>query len=105
MKELFQYSIWALLASNISLFLSQLDVQLLLLMRGTTEVGIYSNYLSLIGIPFLILTPVMGLIFPVVSAYHGANRMKEITTIATTFARAFSILGLLTISIAILYAE
>lgn len=104
-KELFQYSIWALLASNITLLLSQLDVQMLLVMRGTTEVGIYSNYLSLIGIPFILLTPIIGMIFPVVSAYYGANRMQEITTIASTFARVFSILGLLTISVTVLYAE
>lgn len=69
-KELFQYSLWALLASNVSLLLSQIDIQILLLMGGTAEVGIYSNYLSLIGIPFLILSPMIGLIFPVVSAYY-----------------------------------
>jgi len=103
--ELFQYSMWALLASNVGHLLSQIDIQLLLLMRGTTEVGIYSNYLSLIGIPFLLLTPIIGLIFPVVSAYFGANRMGEIRTITSTFSRLFSLLGLLAISMGILYAS
>lgn len=74
-------------------------------MRGTTEVGIYSNYLSLIGIPFLLLTPIIGLIFPVVSSYYGANRMQEISTITSTFARLFSLLGLFAMSIATLYAS
>jgi O-antigen/teichoic acid export membrane protein len=31
-KELFHYSLWALLASNVSLLLSQIDIQILLLM-------------------------------------------------------------------------
>ncbi len=90
--ELLHYSLWALLASNIALLLSQVDIQLLLLMRGTTEVGIYSNYLSLIGIPFLLLTPIISLIFPVVSAYYGADRKGEIINITSTFSRIFSLL-------------
>lgn len=61
---------WALLANNATLLLSQIDTQLLLVMRGVEDVGIYSNYLSLIAIPFIVLTPIMGLIAPVVSAYH-----------------------------------
>ncbi len=102
-RELFRYSGWALLANNATFILSQVDMQLLLLMRGPTETGIYSNYLSLIAIPFILLTPIIGFIFPVTSAYFGAGRMDKIRTIATTFTRLFSLLGLLVLGIGVLY--
>lgn len=105
LKELFHYSLWALLANNVSLLLSQIDIQILLLMWGAAEVGIYSNYLSLIGIPFLILSPIIWLIFPVVSSYFWAGRTKEIVTIASTFSRIFALSSLVCIGISILYAS
>jgi O-antigen/teichoic acid export membrane protein len=90
--ELFTYSTWALLASNATFILSQVDMQMLLLMKGPSETGIYSNYLSLIAIPFIVLTPIIGFIFPVASSYFGANQPEKIRTIATVFSRIFVLL-------------
>lgn len=42
-------------------------MQLILYILGPKEAGYYTNYLSLIGIPFLLITPLIGFLFPVIS--------------------------------------
>lgn len=52
-KEIFKYALWILLASNVGMLLSQIDMQLIIVLLGAKDAGYYTNYLSLIGIPFL----------------------------------------------------
>ncbi len=103
--ELIQYSSWSMLAINATALLSQIDLQLLLLMRGTEEVGYYSNYISIFSIPFLFVMPIVGFMFPVVSAYFGANRLAEIRTIVTTFTRIFLTLSIPISGILLIYGS
>lgn len=65
--EIFKYALWTLLASNVGMLLSQVDMQLIIVFLGARDAGYYTNYLSLIGIPFLLVTPLIGFLFPVVS--------------------------------------
>ena len=90
-KELLAYSGWALLATNASFFLSQIDMQMLFQMKGPEEVGIYSNYLSLMAIPFLLLTPILGLYFPVISSLYGQARHDQIKMVVGRFSEIFLI--------------
>ena len=65
--EIFKYALWTLLASNVGMLLSQVDMQLIIVFLGAKDAGYYTNYLSLIGIPFLLVTPLIAFLFPVVS--------------------------------------
>lgn len=66
-KKIFSYALWTLLTANVGMLLSQIDMQLILLFLGPKDAGYYTNYLSLIGIPFLLITPLIGFLFPVIS--------------------------------------
>lgn len=103
-RKLFAYSGWALLATNASSFLSQIDMQLLLQMRGPESAGIYSNYLSLMAIPFLVLTPILSLIFPVISGFHGQGNTAKIRTIIAIFTQVFLVAGIMVSGLAIIFA-
>ncbi len=63
----FRYSLATLVASNIGTVLSQVDMQLIIYFLDGESVGYYSNYLSLIGLPFMIIGPIIGFIFPVIA--------------------------------------
>lgn len=91
-KELFSYGLWSLLTMNIGIILSQIDMQLLILMKGTEDAGLYSNYLSLIGIPFVFTSPIIAFIFPVVSAYVGRGEHDKLQSIRMMFTRLFSVI-------------
>ena len=67
LREVVRYSFQTMLAMNIGLLLSQVDMQLIIVFLGTREAGYYANYLGLIGIPFIFLTPLIQFVFPLVS--------------------------------------
>jgi O-antigen/teichoic acid export membrane protein len=104
-KELLGYSGWALLASNASFFLSQIDMQMLFQLAGPEEAGIYSNYLSLMAIPFLLLTPILGLYFPVISSLYGQAKHDQIKMVVGRFSEIFLISGIVVSCIGYLFGE
>lgn len=97
--ELIKYSLWALLANNAILLLSQIDIQLVMKLAGSEQAGLYSNYISLISIPFLFLAPIISFLFPVISAYNWAKQIATIKTIVQTFTRVFLLVGVATIGV------
>ncbi|MFZ4461771.1 MAG: polysaccharide biosynthesis C-terminal domain-containing protein [Patescibacteria group bacterium] len=104
-KELFSYGLWSLLTMNIGIILSQIDMQLLILMKGTEDAGLYSNYLSLIGIPFVFTSPIIAFIFPVVSSYVGRGEHDKLTSIRMMFTRLFSVIGVIGTLVFFLYGS
>ncbi len=94
-KTIFSYGIWSVLTANVGIILSQVDMQLLLYLKGTEEAWYYSNYLSLIGIPFLFTGPIISFLFPVISSYFWKGDTKTIGTIHQTFTRYFALIGLI----------
>jgi O-antigen/teichoic acid export membrane protein len=46
-------------------------MQMIIYILGTTEAGYYTNYLSIITIPFMLIGPIFAFIFPVISEMHG----------------------------------
>jgi len=51
---------------------------MILYLLDTEQAGYYSNYLSLIGIPFVVIGPIFALIFPVFSQMYAQKREEEI---------------------------
>lgn len=70
-RKVIKYALWVVLAANVGTVLGQIDMQLIIYLLGTKDAGYYTNYLSIIGIPFIIITPIIGFIFPVISELHG----------------------------------
>lgn len=95
-RQVMKYALWVVLAANVATVLGQVDMQLIIYLLGTKDAGYYTNYLSIIGIPFIIITPIIGFIFPVISELHGKGAEDKITTIKTLFYKYFSVLGIAT---------
>lgn len=94
-KELFKYAIMALIASNIGTVLSQIDMLLITYILGSKDAWYYTNYLSMITIPFLFITPIFGFLFPVISELNSSWEKHKISTIKTIFYKYFSAFALI----------
>ena len=95
-KAFFSYALATLLTANITMILSQIDMQLIIYFLWARDVGFYSTYLSLIGIPFFILTPIIGFIFPVISELSGRWEEQKIQELVLRFWKYFGIIGIWT---------
>jgi O-antigen/teichoic acid export membrane protein len=58
-----------------------MDMQMIIYLLGTQDAGYYTNYLSIISIPFMIITPIFALLFPVFSELHSKKEYSKITLI------------------------
>lgn len=90
-KQIFKYALWILLTANVGMLLSQIDMQLILVLLGPKDAGYYTNYLSLIGIPFLLVTPLIGFLFPVISGFSNGGHEEKIASIRKFFTKYFSV--------------
>lgn len=90
-KKIFSYALLVLLTANVGMLLSQVDMQLIITMLGPKEAGYYTNYLSLIGIPFILITPLIGFLFPVISGFSGGKEDEKIAAIRRFFLKYFSV--------------
>jgi O-antigen/teichoic acid export membrane protein len=95
-KEVIRYSLWVVLAANVGTILGQIDMQLIIYLLWTRDAWYYTNYLSIIWIPFIIITPIIGFIFPVISELHSKWAGDKITTIKNLFYKYFAVLGIIT---------
>ena len=57
-KEFFYYALTVFLSVQALTILGQIDMQFIIYFLGTQDAGYYSTYLSIIGIPFMIIGPI-----------------------------------------------
>lgn len=92
-KELFQtifkYAIIVFLWSQASTLLSQVDMQMIIYILWNKDAGYYTNYLSLINIPFMIIGPIFSFLFPVFSEMIAKNEHSKIKIIKSIFTKNF----------------
>ncbi len=93
-KHFIQYSLGTLFSANVASVLHQADMQILTYFLWVYNTGIYSIYLSLIGIPFLFLWPIIAFLFPVLSEIGGKKEYEKVTTIFWLFSTYLGILGI-----------
>jgi stage V sporulation protein B len=96
LKEFFLYSFSTLFASNVGVLLSQVDMLLIIYFLGMKDTWYYSTYLSLIAIPFIFLTPIIGFLFPVISELSWRKDDTKIHLLVDRFWLYFSITWLWT---------
>lgn len=88
-KSIFKYALIVFLGSQASTILGQIDMQMIIYMLGNTDAGYYTNYLSLIGIPFIIIGPIFWFLFPVFSELIAKKEYDKITLIRSIFTKNF----------------
>jgi len=77
-NQLFSYAIVVFLAAQAWTILSQIDMQMIIYLLWTKEAGYYTNYLSIISIPFMIIWPIFWLLFPVFSELYAKKDFNKI---------------------------
>lgn len=93
-RTFIRYSVGTFVWSNIGMLLHHLDQQILQNMTNSAEGGLYAMYLSLIGIPFIFFSPILGFLFPVISEIHSRWQIQKIQSIQSIFSNTMFILML-----------
>ena len=92
-----------MLSANVGMLLSQIDMQMVVYMLGVEAAGYYTNYLSLIRIPFLFLLPGVYFLFPVFSDLMKRGEERKVIAIHAFCYELFTILGLMMTSFFMLF--
>lgn len=93
-KEIFAYASMVFLWTQASVILSQIDMQMIIIMLGTTDAWYYTNYLNIIGIPFMVIGPIFWLLFPIFAEMHAKWQHNHIKLVKTIFQRNFLIIAI-----------
>lgn len=104
-KKIFSYAFWVLLASNIWTILGQIDMQLIIYFLTPKDAWYYTNYLSTIWVPFIIITPIFGFLYPVIAELFSKDDKEKIILIKRMFYKYFSVLAIIVSWFAFLYAK
>lgn len=91
-KVFFQYSLGTLFSANVATVLHQVDLQFLTYFLWVYNTGIYSIYLSLVGIPFIFLSPIISFLFPVISELGGKGEESKIQSIFQIFSTPLAVI-------------
>ncbi len=88
-KEFFGYALLVFISAQASVILSQIDMQMIILMLWTLEAWYYTTYMSLIMIPFLLIWPVFLLLLPVFSEQYAKKNIPSIISMKIFFQKYF----------------
>lgn len=88
-KKIFKYAIFVFIWAQASTILWQIDMQMIIYMLWSKDAWLYSNYLSLIWIPFLIITPIFWLLFPIFSEMYSKWEIERINLVKNIFEKNF----------------
>ena len=104
-KEIIKYSLFVFLWAQAWTILSQIDMQMIIYMLWTTDAWYYTNYLSIINIPFMIIWPVFWLLLPVISELYGKKDIHKIKLMKTIFTKNFISISIFSNTIFFVFAE
>jgi len=88
-KQIFKYWIIVFLGSQAWTILSQIDMQMIIYILWNTDAWYYTNYLSMISIPFMIIWPIFAFLFPVFSEMVAKWENEKIWLIKSVFSKNF----------------
>lgn len=88
-KKIFWYAILVFIGSQAWSILSQLDMQMVIYLLWVTDAWYYTNYLSIIAIPFIIIWPIFSLLFPLFSEMHAKKDYKGIKLVKEIMSKNF----------------
>ena len=88
-KKIFWYAILVFVWSQAWSILSQIDMQMVIYLLWAEEAWYYTNYLSIIAIPFMIIWPIFSLLFPLFSEMHAKKDYKKIKLVKEILSKNF----------------
>lgn len=89
---LVKYASFVFIWASAGTLLSQVDMQMIIYLLGTKDAGYYTNYLSIIWIPFLLIWPIFGFLFPVFSELHAKWDIEKIKLLKNVFQNNFLVI-------------
>ena len=84
-----KYAFLVFLWSQASTLLSQVDMQMIIYMLWNRDAWYYTNYLSIISIPFMIIGPIFALMFPIFSEMFAKWQNDKIKMVKEMFSTTF----------------
>lgn len=94
-KKVFKYAWIAFLWASAWTILWQIDMQMIIYLLWTESAWYYTNYLSIIWIPFILISPIFALLFPVFSELHAKKDHTKIKLIKNIFVNNFLIIAIM----------
>lgn len=94
-KKVTKYASLVFLWAGAATILGQMDMQMIIYFLWTTEAWYYTNYLSIIGIPFIIIWPIFAFLFPVFAEFHSKWDYSKIKIVKDIFTKNFLAIGLM----------
>ena len=92
LKEYRKYALWSFIWLNISSVFWQIIQQLVLYFLGDESAGYFANFQSLFNMGFIIIWPIMSLIFPIVAEVMEKKDEKKLNLLISFFYSYFSVL-------------
>lgn len=92
--EILKYALLVFLWAQVATLLSQVDMQMIIYLLSNTDAWYYTNYLSIIWIPFMIIWPIFAFFFPVFSEMNAKKEFDKIRLVKSIFQKNFLIFGL-----------
>ncbi|ATU04838.1 hypothetical protein BKN14_00040 [Candidatus Gracilibacteria bacterium HOT-871] len=94
-KTVGKYSLLVAIGAQVGVLLSQIDMQMIIWLLNTESAGLYTNYLSIINIPFLVLGPIFMILMPIFSELSSKGENKKLKIIKQSFSNIFVIIGII----------
>ncbi len=88
-KKIFSYAIFVFIWAQAATLLSQVDMQMVIYLLWTKQAWYYTNYLSIIWIPFMIIWPIFWLLFPMFSQMHAKKDLTKICLVKKILSKNF----------------
>lgn len=104
-KKVFKYALVIFIWWQASVILSQIDMQMIIYILWTQYAWYYTNYLSIITIPFVIIWPIFWLLYPVFSEMNSKWATKKIKLIKSVFQKIFITIAIYVNLIFFVFAE
>lgn len=104
-KSIFKYSAISFLSAQVWVLLSQIDMQMIIVMLDTQKAWYYTNYLSIINIPFIILWPIFAFLFPVFSELYSKWEKEKINFLKNKFINIFLLIWIIFNGFMFIFAE
>ncbi len=94
-KKIFVYAVVVCLWAQVGTLLSQIDMQMVAYFLDMEQAGYYTNYVSIISIPFMLIWPIFAFLFPVTSELYGRWKIEKIKNLKNFFIKIFIAIGLM----------
>ncbi len=92
-KKIFSYSILVFISAQASTILSQMDMQMILYFLWNKDAWFYTNYLSLINIPVMLLGPIFLITLSIFSQLHSSGEIEKIKKAKELLSSTFIIIS------------